>query len=289
MPDDTEFTARVDCWFPANQPPGQGRRRSFRGRTFSVVLSRAWSATCRVNSQCRVTETDTNGASAVVDPAGLFPVDADPVEVTITNTFPAGQLTVEKVVTDPSGLVATPHAVHHQRGLHIRWQAAAGYPQDVGPDLRHGPQRDADGPARTGPTCMLTEPDLNGAGSVTFQPGGGTSATVTIGPAPNDDVTVTATNDYPAGTFPIEKSVIGPGAGFVPADTEFEVTATCTLPGRLPRHGSGPVRGDDQGGQTVVVPTGLRPREAPAGGHDLHRGRDRRSGCRLRPLSCPTR
>ena len=251
VPDDTEFTARVDCWFPTNQTPGQGPPDRSETVTFSVDQPGVVS-NLPLNSLCQVTETDTHGASAVVDPAGLFPVDADPFEVTITNTFPVGQLTVEKVVTDPSGLVAA--GTEYTINVACTFDGNDLPPRDVVLTYATDLSETLTG-IPFGTTCTLTEQDLNGAASVTFEPGGGTSATVTIGPDPNDDVTVTATNDYPAGTFPIRKSVIGPGAGFVPAGTEFEVTVTCTLPAGFPGTDPAPYVVTIEDGQTVIVPT----------------------------------
>jgi uncharacterized repeat protein (TIGR01451 family) len=260
VPPDTEFTALVECWFPTNPTPGVGTPDRTETVTFSAdqpgVVSNLPLNT-QDPTQCRVTETNANGASVTVDPSGLFPVDTDLVTVTVTNTFQTGQLTVEKDVVDPSGLVATGTQYTVNVECTFAGDDLTGYPQDV--VLTYDTDLSATLTGLPyGTQCTLTEPDLNGAGGVTFEPGGGTSATVTIdGSTP--DVTVTVANDYPVGTFPITKSVIGPGASFVPPGTQFEVTVACTVPTDFPGTNPAPYVLTITAGQTVTMPPAPSP------------------------------
>ena len=213
-----------------------------------------------VGTECTVTEADSQGATWTPPSQTVQLVGPDPVlvDITITNTFDAGELTVEKAVVDPSGLVAEGTQYALNVACEFAGEPVPGYPQDVVLTYSTDLSQTLTG-LPYGTECVVSEPDLNGAESVTFEPGGGDSATVTIDEQ-TPAVTVTATNTYPAGTFPVTKQVDGEGATFVPAGTEFEVTATCTLPGSFPGVDPAPYVVTVTDGQTVTVPpTGALP------------------------------
>ncbi len=213
-----------------------------------------------VGTECTVTEADSQGATWTPPSQTVELVGPDPVliDVTITNTFGAGELTVEKSVVDPSGLVAEGTQYSLNVGCEFAGESLPGYPQDVVLTYSSDLSQTLTG-LPYGTECVVTEPDLNGADSVTFEPGGGDSATVTIDEQ-TPSVTVTATNTYPAGTFPVTKQVDGEGAEFVPPGTEFEVTATCVLPDGFPGVDPAPFVVTVTDGQTVAVPpTGALP------------------------------
>jgi hypothetical protein len=210
-----------------------------------------------VGSECTVTESESQGAT-FDPPSQTVTVDGDTdpvtVDVTITNAFQVGELTVEKVVDDPSGFVGTQTQYTVTVACTFAGQQVPGYPQDVVLTF------DSD-PSQTlsllpfGTECVLSEADLVGASSVSFDP----SDRVTIGEQ-GPSVTVTAVNTYPAGTVAVTKAIAGDGAAFVPAGTEFEVTATCTLPEDFPGEDPAPYVLTVTDGSTVTVPpTGSLP------------------------------
>ena len=226
VPDSTQFVAEVQCTFGTQV---KNERVTFSVQTPGIVSN------IPQGSTCEVTEVETRGGVAAVNPAGTFPVDGPAVEVTITNTFQQGQLTVTKVVDDPSGLVAKGTKYTINVACTFAGNSLRGYPKNVQLTYDTELSETLTG-LPYGTTCTLTEPNLNGAGSVEFAP----SSPVTIS-ATTPAVTVRATNTYPVGTFPISKAVDGPGAGFVPGNTAFVVTATCTLPSGFPGANPSPI------------------------------------------------
>jgi hypothetical protein len=208
-----------------------------------------------VGAECTVTESESQGAT--FEPPTqtvIIEADSDPVtvDVTITNTFETGELTVAKVVDDPSGLVAAGTEYTLDVACTFGGQFLPGYPQDVVLTYDTDVSETLTGLAY-GTECVVSEPDLNGAGSVTFEPGGGDSATVTIDEQ-SPSASVTATNIYPVGTFPVTKRVDGEGASFAPAGTEYEVTVTCVVPDGFPGDDPAPYVVTVSDGATVTVP-----------------------------------
>lgn len=144
-----------------------------------------------VGAQCRITETDSKGATRVGYSAQLVTItDATtPVEVTVTNTYVAsrGALIVTKRVagdgTAPSGTF--PLEIECTRGS----TAVAGFPYRAEIAARKSIELDA---IPVGSTCTITETDSRGASSVRYS-----QQTVTITDA-TTPVTVTVTNTYTA-------------------------------------------------------------------------------------------
>jgi uncharacterized repeat protein (TIGR01451 family) len=216
-------------------------------------------------SECTITESASQGAA--FDPPSQTVTIDDPdvgdgevvtVEVTITNTFETGSLTVEKAVDDGgTGLVPTDTPYVINVACTFAGLAVPGYPTSVTVTPAGGPV-DLPGLLAVGTECTLSEPDLNGASSVTFTP----SDTVEI-TAETPDIEVVATNVYPAGDFTITKVVDGPGASAVPPNTQFTVEVSCTFPAGFPEQGAIPGYSPKvvtlTPGQTVTVgpvPTG---------------------------------
>ena len=148
--------------------------------------------------------------------------------MTITNTFGTGQLTVEKVVTDPSGLVADGTKYTINVACTFDGKPLVGYPQDVVLTYA-GDLSETLTDLPYGTECALTEPDLNGAAVSRSSP-----ATAQCHgqdrPSPERRRHRDGHERLPGGHLPDREVRDGPASGFVPADTEFEVTATCTLP-----------------------------------------------------------
>jgi hypothetical protein len=224
VPPDLEFTAQVDCLF-------QGESIYSNEVEFGVDSPGLISGLI-VGSECTVTETESHGATpepltqtVVVE----GPNDPVVVEVTFTNTFDTGALTVSKVVDDGgTGLVPSGTAYSVNAACTLDGAALPGFPQDAVLTTPDDLTETFTG-LPFGTECQLSEPDPNGAASVTFDP----ADTVTIDET-TPEVTVTVTNSYPVGSMTVAKVVDGPGAEFVPANATFTVEVTCTYPAGFP-------------------------------------------------------
>ncbi len=241
------FTAFVECTFDGES--------IYSGDVPFGVGSPGLVSGLIVGSECTITEAESQGATfeptsqtVVVEGPG----DPVTVDVTITNTFEVGSLMVEKAVVDPSGLLEQGAEYTINVDCVFADLQLPGYPLDVVLTYPDDLSESLTG-LPFGTECALSEPDLNGADSVTFEPGGGTSAQVTIDEE-SPSAIVTATNTYPAGTFPVIKRVVGGGATFVPTDTAYEVTATCTLPVDFPGSDPEPYVVTLTDGETQTIP-----------------------------------
>ncbi|PFG44653.1 hypothetical protein ATJ88_3389 [Isoptericola jiangsuensis] len=211
-----------------------------------------------VGAECLVTETDAAGAtsstvSTTVDggapgEAVVPGVDADPAEVTVTNTFDLGAFDVTKTLT---GGAAEFGAGPYEVDAVCTFQ---GEPVDVpGGAVR------TFGPGETvtydelpvGAECVVTETDAGGATSSTVSTtvDGGAPGEVVVPGTDADPAVVTVTNDYAAGAVQVTKEVGFVGAAY---DTgTFEVSLACTFEGRDLDVPGGATR-DVTAGQTVT-------------------------------------
>lgn len=83
-----------------------------------------------------------------------------------------------------------------------------------------------------GSSCVVTEPDLNGASSVVVSPNNGVDLTrgvVSVPAGATGPVDVTVSNRFLGGSLHVDKQVVGDGAGFGTAD--FTVELVCELDG----------------------------------------------------------
>ena len=188
-----------------------------------------------VGAACAVFEMDNGGASPPLPPEGLqvgnavIAPDTEPVvEVTASNDFPAGQLTLQKLVGGPGAVdqTATDFTVQltcqrPQPG--DTWETILDEPVTI----RGGQLVTPDQLLPVGSRCWAAETDDGGATSVVI------SATeadpVFVDDAANPNISITVTNVFDVGGLRITKTVQGPGAGF--ADQPFTFAVTCTLDG----------------------------------------------------------
>lgn len=152
-----------------------------------------------VNSICRVTETNTGGATTVtVSPEGTFAVtaasQAEPVQVSVTNRFDVGGLRVIKKIDDPDGLVGDDQLFWFQLRC-VRSVDGTPQPVELEDDGRFNLSIDGglsqtwdDLP--TGAVCTVTETDDGGANATTIEPG-----QVIVGSDTTVDVLATNTFD----------------------------------------------------------------------------------------------
>lgn len=194
-------------------------------------------------SECTITEMDDAGAtSSDVTPNPVTITSGETAEVTATNVFDIGSVTVEKVVDGAGAELwgAGPFTVE----IACTYQG-----DDVTPDPAS--QTFVGGESVTfagmpiGSECEITETDDGGATSSDVSP-----ATVTVGGADGttDPVDVTATNTFDVGSVVVDKVVDGDGAQY--GTGPFEVTLACTYEGEdIPA-------GDIPGGATREITPG---------------------------------
>ncbi|MEP6563268.1 MAG: DUF5979 domain-containing protein, partial [Nakamurella sp.] len=173
----------------------------------------------QAGASCRVWETDSVGGT----PLGAGGSKADPVVVdiiwdpaqqapvptaTITNDYPAGQVTVTKNVTGAAAEAfgAGPFTV----GLSCVYPDGRVVAEDP-PLTFSGTATSTPVSAPVGSTCTATEPadGQGGAWSSTIDPVEGVVVTPASAITPID---ISVTNDFPNGTLQIAKELDGPGA-----------------------------------------------------------------------------
>ncbi len=199
--------------------------------------------------ECTTTETNPgDSGSSVVEPSGVqvippyVPGDTPPgpVEVTSTNEFPAGSISISKVL---AGSAAGPMA---DARFTIRIRCERDIVGVASPDnvqvfldesvtIRGGETVTSSEPLPIGARCWAEETDSVGASSVVITADETNKVTITDA-AP--DVTVTATNTYPSGGSLIDegdsgiritKTLTGAAAGYAQGPFRFETV--CTLGG----------------------------------------------------------
>ncbi|GAA1988671.1 hypothetical protein GCM10009718_27800 [Isoptericola halotolerans] len=175
-----------------------------------------------VGADCVVTETVDGGATSVevstVDDGapGAVTIGTEPAEVTVTNTFDAGTVQVDKVVDGDAAQYATgPYEVVLEctfGGEEVDVPGGAARELVPGePVLYEG--------LPVGAACAVTETDDGGATGVVIAP-----ESVTVGAEP---VEVVVTNRFDLGQVAVTKVVDGPGAEF--GVGPFEVALECTF------------------------------------------------------------
>jgi len=186
-------------------------------------------------AECTVTETDSGGADAsVVSPEdGAVTVGGSQdaaAEVTITNTFEAGYVTVLKAV-DGDGASAYGTGEFGFEAV-CDWPSGTGAAGSGGSEttefaLAAGGSRRL-GPYPVGAQCRVTETATSGATSTAMSPEGGVVAVESSGEADTaSEATVTATNTFDTAALTIIKKRTGAGADAF-GDGPFTAQVACT-------------------------------------------------------------
>ncbi|WP_082227280.1 DUF5979 domain-containing protein [Demequina rhizosphaerae] len=197
-------------------------------------------------AECTVTETGTSGAATVTvtTTAG----DDDPVEndgdsgtltlvpeadgdntALVTNAYDVGDLTIDKVVTgggetiiEETFVFSVVCTLDQAGGELVTWE---GEVEIAFPDATSVTIEDI----AAGSECVVTETDDGDADSVDVQPSNGDEGSATVMIGADDEVTVTATNEFVVGTLAIRKRITGPGHDYAP--DAFDVSVVCTVDG----------------------------------------------------------
>ncbi|WP_221586318.1 DUF5979 domain-containing protein, partial [Microbacterium sp. G2-8] len=176
-------------------------------------------------AECRVTETDTGGASEVsMEPAdGMVTVGGadEPVTIAIDNAFEVGEIVVDKSITGAGAPWATGT---FEVSLVCTWDGA---PIDIPGGATRTLSEDTSLSAAyedlpDGALCRLTESDAANASETTISPANGL---VTV--EPGASVTIDVENRYDTGDVTVHKDVAGPGAAL--GTTDFVVRLACEL------------------------------------------------------------
>lgn len=233
------FTAQVECTYqkdgaetPFDLPDGGAVTLSAENGYSAVVSDLI------VGARCRVAETDDGGAtSAAITPEDgtvtIPPVTVDgdvatpsQAEVTLTNTFETGSLTITKHVVGTGA--ATYGAGPFEATVACTWNKSG---EETPIDLPNGGavtlSKD-NGYSATldklmvGASCSVAETDTAGAHNVELNPADGA---VTITEA-NQNVDVTITNTFNTGSIQIVKVLKG-GNAAAHANDVFKATVAC--------------------------------------------------------------
>ena len=238
IPADTIYPVQVRCLFNGNPVLAE-----------TVELVAGVSQTIEpleIGTECTIVETDSNGADVVtIEPPSPVTVTAGTatVDVTITNTYLGGQFDIVKVVDGDLAELVTP-------GTEFPVEVTCSYPAppyplqgeiagfdplmttiESGPAGQEGPPT-VIGPLPSGSTCSIVETDNGGANSVTIVPD-----TVIVPNEGQTPVKVVVTNTFDSAALRVVKVLNGPGAGDLPADTEFVARVVCTPPAESPATG----------------------------------------------------
>ena len=173
---------------------------------------------------------------------------------TISNSFPASVLALDKVVNGGAGATYGTGPFTIQVTCSYAGQLVSGFPKVATFDGA-GSQR-IDG-VPTGATCSAVETVNGAATSVSYDPastGNGSGSVVTSADAPQ---TITVTNTFDAGNLVVDKSLQGAGAPQL-SNGPFTFTVACTFNGRSYDPGTITIRGDAKDTTIVSSPmTGL--------------------------------
>lgn len=226
-PFEMAYTCAVDTELTGEETVASG--------TFSVAGGQSWTSPfVPSDSLCFVWETNSQGGTSDnigEGNAAVVEVYADgPNEVTITNSYEAGELTLRKTVSVDNTNTPAIGAFEFEVdcGFPSPGDTLPGYPQTValtdGQDVTF-----TDLPVGT--TCQVTETDTQGATKVVFTPSNqsaqeGTTATVGVLPADQGGTVVEVENIFQTGGILITKRLAGEGSAWASGDFVFDVTCT---------------------------------------------------------------
>ncbi|MFJ3404454.1 DUF5979 domain-containing protein [Promicromonospora sp. NPDC090134] len=218
------FTLAVRCTLDDTD---DGRRVVYDG---TVTLGGAGPLTAQVpdlptGAVCRVTEPGDGGATSTsVSPRRVTVGSGDTAEVTATNTFDLGTITVDKAVDgDGAELYGTgPFEV----SLSCTFDGAPiGIPGGAVRELVPGDPVVYDG-LPVGAECAVTETATGGATSTTVSTVGDGAAGTAVVPA-GDPAALAVTNTFDVGRVEVVKTLSGPDAA-AHEDDVFTVELACT-------------------------------------------------------------
>ncbi|WP_273491822.1 DUF5979 domain-containing protein [Gordonia otitidis] len=221
---DTEFDIEVTCTLDGANVAGYPKTVTLTGGE-SVELS------APMGANCTATETDDGGATeTAIDPANGVTLEfepADPITITVTNTFKLAEFTVSKTV-DGNGAhlhADTEFAITVDctvDGSSWRSGEAGGFPQQI--TLTGGGSETFTAPV--GANCTAVETDTAGATEASVDPEAG----ILLTDDPDAAFAITVTNTFEVGSFKIVKEVTGAGAG-IKDSYSFEFGVVCTYRG----------------------------------------------------------
>jgi hypothetical protein len=183
--------------------------------------------TLPVGASCAIDETEDGGATAVTYSAeGSVPVAADGSTVTVTNTFDAAALTVDKTVGGNDAVAHELDPFSFEFGCTFNGLPIGNPPND--PDRARTFTLIDGGSAAfaglpVGADCDVIEIDDRHATAVT--PGTDQSATIDA-----DGAELEFTNTFDIASLTIEEFVTGPGAETYGLDQTFFARVLCTYP-----------------------------------------------------------
>ena len=221
---DTEFDIEVTCTLNGVNVAGYPKTVTLTGGE-SVELS------APMGANCAATETDDGGATeTAIDPANgvtLVFEPADPITITVTNTFTLVEFTVSKIV-DGNGAhlhADTEFAITVDctvDGSSWRSGEAGGFPQEI--TLTGSESETFTAPV--GANCTAVETDTAGATEASVDPEAG----ILLTDDPDAAFAITVTNTFEVGSFKIVKEATGVGAG-IKDSYSFEFGVVCTYRG----------------------------------------------------------
>ncbi|MFD7307929.1 DUF5979 domain-containing protein [Promicromonospora sp. NPDC059942] len=218
------FTLAVRCTL---DDTGDGRRVVYDG---TVTLGAAGPLTAQVpdlptGAVCRVTEPGDGGATSTsISPRRVTVGSGDTVEVTATNTFDLGAITVDKTV-DGDG-AALYGAGPFEVTLACTFEGdPIGIPGGAVRELVPGSPVVYDG-LPVGAQCAVTETATGGATSTTLSVVGDGAPGTAVVPA-GDPAALAVTNTFDVGRVEVVKTLSGPDAA-AHQDDVFTVELACT-------------------------------------------------------------
>ena len=229
------FVVDVECTGPSPLPPFSASVTLFPGQLQTVISN------IPANYTCAVTESGAGTASATaITPAEVTipeytpgELPPPPVEVTISNEFPAGYVTVAKELAgDAAGPMAEAEfTIRVQCEREIVGGAGTQVFLDEAVVLKGGESSTLATPLPVGAKCWLEETNTVGATEVTISNDVNNKARVT---GDSLDLSLSVTNTYTAGGdssggIVISKELTGEAAGFAQGPFVFETV--CTLGG----------------------------------------------------------
>jgi len=232
LPDGTVFTVEVACTYLGAPVNG------FDPRVLDLTTPDDLSATLGpvpVGAECTVTETENQNADeTVIDPADpviILRRDEGPVDVTVTNTFAAGLVTVEKVVDGPgAGFVPDGTVFTVEVDCVFAGNPVVGFDplvvDLVTPDQLSG----SVGPLPAGAECTVSETEDQGAVDVVVDPADPVVVEGSL-QEPFPEVGVTVTNTFGTGELTVSKVLAGAGGALLPDGTVFTVEVACSYLG----------------------------------------------------------
>lgn len=223
------FEFSVVCTFNGSQLPGFTTADPYTFTISPTLLTHTVTEELPVGANCTVAETDSGEADSTPDPIEVDITQGlpDRAEVTFTNTFSAGTISVRKVLAgdwattgevDDYDFTINVTCTYNNAELFTRAVVLKGG-ERVTVETNGSPVR-----LPKGAECSAAEPDTQGASEAPTVSG---PVTVTAGtPSTPQDLELSVTNTYDQGALVIKKSLTGVGAGLASGPLAFDVACT---------------------------------------------------------------